>query len=93
MPLSSFFFFFAHAHVTREDSSDSITCSNLKRYEMGHFFWVYAEEINMTLLNVSECLNSEVSSCHLENCASFAFLVLYVISGFSVLDIENEKTH
>ena len=47
----------------------------------------------MTLLNVSECLNSEVSSCHLENCASFAFLVLYVISGFSVLDIENEKTH
>lgn len=33
---------------------------------------------------VSNHLNSDVSSCHLDNCAPFAFLVLCVISGFSI---------
>ena len=85
---------FAHAHSTREDSSDSITFSNLKRFEGGTLFQSFYNRGKYDFAKfVSNCLNSEVSSDHLDKCASFAFLVLYVISGFSVLDTEKGETY
>ena len=65
----------------------------MKRYEGGSLFQSFHKGVKDDFVKfVSNHLNSEVSSLHLDNRASFAFLVLYVISVFSVLDIEKEKT-
>ena len=65
----------AHAHVARKDSFDPVTFSNCKRYERDKYYFAKF---------VYNHLNSDVSSCHLDNCSPFAFLVLCVISGFSI---------
>ena len=61
-------------HKTREDSFDFVVTFqgfyNGVKYDFAKF--------------VSYYLNLEVPSCHLDHCATFAILVLYVISGFSV---------
>ena len=73
----------AHAHATRKDFSYSVSFSNLKRYEGGSIFQDFYNGVKYSFAKfVSNHLNSEFSSRHLDNCASFAFLVLYVISGF-----------
>ena len=73
----------AHAHATRKDFSYSVSFSNLKRYEGGSIFQDFYNGVKYNFAKfVSNHLNSEFSSRHLDNCASFAFLVLYVISGF-----------
>ena len=41
----------AHAHATREDFSDSVTSSDLKRYE-GGFFRVFTTDLRMSLPNL-----------------------------------------
>ena len=76
-----------------EDSSDSVTFSDLKRYEGGSLFQGFHNRVKYDFAKfLSNCLISEVSSHHLNNHASFAFLVLYLISGFSVFHIEKGKT-
>ena len=73
----------AHAHATRKDFCYSVSFSNLKRYEGGSIFQDFYNGVKYSFAKfVSNHLNSEFSSRHLDNCASFAFLVLYVISGF-----------
>ena len=73
----------AHAHATRKDFSYSVSFSNLKRYEGGSIFQDFYNGVKYSFAKfVSNHLNSEFSSRHLNNCASFAFLVFYVISGF-----------
>ena len=73
----------AHAHATRKDFSYSVSFSNLKRYEGGSIFQDFYNGVKYNFAKfVSNHLNSEFSSRHLDNCASLAFLVLYVISGF-----------
>ena len=73
----------AHAHATRKDFSYSVSFSNLKRYEGGSIFQDFYNGVKYSFAKfVSNHLNSEFSSRHLDNCASFAFLVFYVISGF-----------
>ena len=62
---------------------DSVTFSNLKSYEGGSLFQGFQIGVEYDFAKfVSNRLNSEVSFRHLDNYASFAFLVLYVISGF-----------
>ena len=83
----------APAHAPMEDSSDSVTFSDLKRYEDGSLFQGFHYGVKFDFAKfVSNHLNSEEESCHLDNRASFGFLVLYLISGFPVLDKEKEKT-
>ena len=41
----------AHAHATREDSSDSVTSLDLKRYE-GRFYKIFTTDLSMTLPNL-----------------------------------------
>ena len=83
----------AHAHSTKEDSSDFVTFSNLKRFESDSLFQGFHNRVKYDFAKfVSNFLNSKISSHYLDNRVSFVFLVLYVISGFSVLDIEKGKT-
>ena len=73
----------AHAHATRKDFSDFVSFSDFKRYEGGSLFQDFYNGVKYNFAKfVSNHLNSEFSSRHLDNCASLAFLVLYVISGF-----------
>ena len=53
----------AQAHATREDSSDSVTFSDLKRYEGGSLFQGFHNGVKYDFAKfVSNRLNSEVSS-------------------------------
>ena len=57
-----------HAHATKEDSSDSVTFSDLKRYEDGSLFQGFHNGVKYDFAEfVSNRLNSEVFSCHLDN--------------------------
>ena len=72
----------------------TLTFSDLKRYEGGSLFQGFHRRVNYDFAKfISNCLNLEVSSCHLDNRASFAFLVLYLISGFSVLEKGKTEEH
>ena len=57
-----------HAHATKEDSSDSVTFSDLKRCEGGSLFQGFHNGVKHDVAKfVSNSLNSEVSSYHLDN--------------------------
>ena len=72
----------------------TLTFSDLKRYEGRSLFPGFHNRVKYDFAKfVSNCLNSEVSSCHLDNRASFAFLVLSLISGFSVLEKGKTDEH
>ena len=72
----------ACSHAIREESS--ISSSDLKKYEGGSIFEALHNggKFSFAKFNLSH-LNSEVSLCHLDNCVSFAFIILLLLSGYS----------
>ena len=72
----------ARSHAAGEESS--ISCSDLKKYEGGSTFEGLHNggKFSFAKFNWS-CLNLEVSSHHLDNRASFAFIILLLLSGYS----------
>ena len=72
----------ARSHAAGEESS--ISCSDLKKYEGGSIFEGLHNggKFSFAKFNSSR-LNSEVSSRHLDNHVSFAFIILLLLSGYS----------
>ena len=61
---------------------DSVICSNLKRYKAGSVFQGFHNKVKYDFAQfVSNRLNLEVSSSHLDSCASFAvcFFSIWVL--------------
>ena len=72
----------ARSHAAGEEFS--ISCSDLKKYEGGSIFEGLHNGGKFSFAKFNSTrLNSEVSSHHLDNRASFAFIILLLLSGYS----------
>ena len=80
----------ARSHAAGEECS--IPYSDMKKFEVGLIFEGLHNggKSSFAKFNLS-CLNSEISPCHLDNRASFAFTILLLLSGYSFSQVIEEN--